>query len=72
MPTHKSPPIEPPPEAEDPAEARRFIDMAREVEADEAPDAVDRAFDRVMRPSQPQSQKPNASTKDRTPQGQSR
>lgn len=41
---------EPPPEADDPEQSRRFIDMAREVEADETPGAMDRAFDKVIRP----------------------
>jgi len=48
MPPDEPPPIDPPPEADDPAEAQRFIDMAREVEVDESPDALDRAFDRIM------------------------
>ena len=41
-----------PPNADDPAESQRFIDMAREVEADESPEAPDRAFDRII-PSRP-------------------
>lgn len=74
MPAHKPSPISPPPEADNPEEAKRFIDMAREVEADESPDAVDRAFDRVMRPplGQRQSRKLSASTMDRPRQDQSR
>jgi hypothetical protein len=39
-----------PPEADDPEQSRRFIDMAREVEADETPGATDRAFDKVIPP----------------------
>lgn len=39
-----------PPSADDPAESRRFIDMAREVEVDESPGAFDRAFKKVARP----------------------
>jgi cell fate (sporulation/competence/biofilm development) regulator YlbF (YheA/YmcA/DUF963 family) len=35
---------------DDPAEYQRFLDMAREVEADETPGALDRAFDKVVRP----------------------
>ena len=58
MPTRKPPHINPPPGADDPDEAQRFIDMAREVEADESPDALDRAFDRIMRP--PSSKKDRA------------
>lgn len=34
---------------DDPEQFKRFIDMAHEVEADESPDAVDRAFDKVIR-----------------------
>jgi hypothetical protein len=49
MPTRKPPPIDPPPNADDPAQSRRFIDMAREVEADETPGATDRAFDKVLK-----------------------
>lgn len=40
---------EPPPEADDPEQSRRFIDMAREIEADETPGAMDRAFEKVIR-----------------------
>jgi hypothetical protein len=32
---------------DDPAQHKRFIDMAREVEVDESEGAFDRAFDRV-------------------------
>jgi hypothetical protein len=28
----------------------RFVEMAREVEVDESPEAFDRAFDKVVRP----------------------
>jgi hypothetical protein len=41
-------PRKPSPPADNPEEFKRFVDMAREVEADEAPDAVDRAFRRVI------------------------
>jgi hypothetical protein len=34
----------------DPEQHKRFLDMAREVEADESPDAMDRAFKRVVHP----------------------
>lgn len=34
---------------DDPAQYQRFLDMARELEADEAPDAMDRAFGKVIR-----------------------
>lgn len=64
MPRHR-----PRPKADDPAEYRRFIDMAREVEADEDPSALDRAFERVVGPAKsdqtaPKEQK-HASTRRR-------
>jgi hypothetical protein len=54
VPKHPKPPSapsrtpEPPPNVDDPEQSRRFIDMAREVEADESPGALDRAFERVI------------------------
>jgi hypothetical protein len=36
----------------DPAQHKRFLEMAREVEADESPDAMDRAFKKVLHQSQ--------------------
>jgi hypothetical protein len=42
---------EPPPEADDPEQSRRFIDMAREVEVNEDPEAFEKAFKHVVRPS---------------------
>jgi hypothetical protein len=30
---------------------KRFVDMAHEVEADESPEAFDRAFDKVVHPT---------------------
>ena len=36
------------PAADNPEEFKRFIDLAREVEADESPDALDRAFRRII------------------------
>jgi hypothetical protein len=47
------PPLDPPPSANNPEQSRRFMDMAREVEAEESPGATDRAFDRVIRPKAP-------------------
>jgi hypothetical protein len=44
---------EPPANADNPEQSRRFIDMAREIEADETPGTMDRAFDRVIRPQPP-------------------
>jgi hypothetical protein len=40
----------PPRDADDPEQSRRFIDMAREVEADETPGATDRALEKVIQP----------------------
>ena len=37
----------PNPPPDDPAQSKRFIDMAREVEADESKDALERAFEKV-------------------------
>lgn len=48
MPTRKPPP----PKADNPEQHRRFVETAREVEADESPDAMDRAFSRVVRPKE--------------------
>jgi hypothetical protein len=55
MPTNKP---ELPTNADDPEQSRRFIDMAQEVEADETPDAMDRAFGKVIRPPSSYPQKP--------------
>ena len=46
MPASQKP--RPPRNADNPEQSRRFIDMAREVEVDEAPGATDRAFDKVI------------------------
>ena len=43
-----APKPEPPTNADDPEQSKRFIDMAREVGADEDPEAIDRAFKRVV------------------------
>jgi hypothetical protein len=51
-----SKPKSPPPD--DPAQFKRFIDMAPEVEADESPEALDRAFNKVVRPGKPKNRKP--------------
>ena len=53
MPARK-PPV--PPDADDPAQSQRFIDMAREVEVDESPGAFDRAFGKVTRPPVPKQE----------------
>jgi hypothetical protein len=39
---------EPPINADDPEQSRRFIDMAREIGVDEDPEAFDRAFKKVV------------------------
>lgn len=46
-------PRKPKPKPDNLEQFRRFIDMAREVEVDESPDAVDRAFNKVIRPRKP-------------------
>lgn len=40
----------PPRPKSDPEQLKRFIDMAREVEVDESPEAFDRAFKKVVPP----------------------
>ena len=40
---------------EDPAEYERFVEAVRKLGLDESPDALDRAFERVIRPSSPES-----------------
>jgi hypothetical protein len=45
-------PRKPKPQPDNPEQFKRFIDMAREVEAVETPDALDKAFDRVIARSQ--------------------
>jgi hypothetical protein len=47
----------PAPKPDDPEESKRFIDMAREVEADESKGALDRALDKVVPKSKSDSQK---------------
>ncbi len=39
-----------PPPPDDPEQSKRFIDTAREVGADESPEAFERAFEKVVRP----------------------
>jgi hypothetical protein len=43
-------PKKPESKPDDPAQSKRFTDMAREVEADEREDALDRAFGKVIPP----------------------
>jgi hypothetical protein len=47
------------PKPDDPEQFKRFINMAREVEADESPGAVDRAFDKVIGRQQGRSNQPS-------------
>jgi len=47
---------------DDPAESKRFIDMAREVDADESPDALDRAFKKVV-PTKPAASRSRPSSR---------
>jgi hypothetical protein len=48
-------PRKPKPKPDNPEQFKRFIDMAREVEADESLDAIDRAFEKVILRHPPQS-----------------
>jgi hypothetical protein len=52
---HPSSPVNP----DDPAEYQRFVEAARKLEADESPDALDRAFEKIIRPSSPIQPKQN-------------
>jgi hypothetical protein len=38
-------------------EYRRFVETARELGADESPEAMDRAFERVVKPKKTKDQK---------------
>jgi hypothetical protein len=42
-------PRKPKPKPDNPEQFKRFIEIARKVDADESPDAIDRAFDRVVK-----------------------
>jgi hypothetical protein len=46
MPDKPTPPAKP----DDPAQSKRFIDMAREVGADERTEVIDEAFKKVIKP----------------------
>ena len=41
----------PAPKPDDPAQSKRFVDAAREAEADESEEAADRAFKKIARKS---------------------
>ena len=45
MPTRKPPPFDPKPD--NPTQYQRFLDMAKEVETDESPDAMDKVFEKL-------------------------
>ena len=50
-------PRKPKPPSDDPAESKRFIDMARELGADERPEAFERALEKVI--GKPRKSKPS-------------
>jgi hypothetical protein len=50
MPSRTRPKPKPP---NDPAEYERFVEAARKLGLDESPDALDRAFERVISPCAP-------------------
>jgi hypothetical protein len=43
-------PAKPKPKADDPAQSKRFIDTAKEVEADDDAEALERAFSKIAPP----------------------
>jgi hypothetical protein len=50
-------PRKPKPKPDDPAESKRFIELARELECDERPEAFDRAFRKIVPAKKPSSGK---------------
>jgi hypothetical protein len=48
---------------DDDAQSQRFIDMAREVEADGSKDSFDRAFDVIVNPHSPERRLPQTTGK---------
>ncbi len=58
MPRTPAPPHPQAPLPDDPAQSQRFIDMARELETDECPQAFKRVLDKVIRSPQPLIDKP--------------
>jgi hypothetical protein len=46
-------PRKPAPKPDDPAQSKRFIETAREIGADESPEAFERAFKKVAKPPKP-------------------
>jgi hypothetical protein len=39
--------------ADNPEQYRRFLEVAKEVEADDMPGSLDRSFDQVVKPAKP-------------------
>lgn len=59
-------PRKPKPKPDNPEQFKRFVDMAREVEVDENPEALDKAFENVMgRPRK--NEIPSRATRNRSP-----
>jgi hypothetical protein len=52
-------PRKPPPKPDDPQQSKRFIEAAREAEADESKEGADKAFKRVS-PSKREPQPPRS------------
>jgi hypothetical protein len=46
-------PRKPSPKPDDPEQSKRFIEMAREIEADETKEGAERAFKKVVHPKKP-------------------
>jgi hypothetical protein len=51
-------PRKPAPKPDDPEQAKRFIEMAREVEADETKEGAERAFKKIVKPKAIKSSSP--------------
>jgi hypothetical protein len=43
------------PKPDDPVQSKRFVDAAREAEADESEEGADRAFKKTVQPKKPTS-----------------
>lgn len=50
---------------DDPAQSQRFIEMAREVDANEDPTVFDRVFSRVVRAGKPKQNQCSQPSRDR-------
>ena len=55
------------PGADDPAQSQRFIDMARELGADEEPEAFERALGKVIKSGRTVADAPKPESGSRTP-----